>query len=128
MTLRKAVEMYPDKVGVVDGDLSFTYTEMGKRIGALANFLRAQGIETQDRLAILEVNSHELFESYYAAAGIGAILSPLNYRLSAKEIAFILSDAGAKLLIAGSQFDSLVEGILSEETGSENAAGHAPPQ
>jgi len=119
MTLRKAVEMYPDKVGVVDGDLSFTYKEMGKRIGALANFLRAHGIETQDRIAILEVNSHELFESYYAAAGIGAILSPLNYRLSAKEIAFILSDAGAKLLIAGSQFDSLVKGILSEETPLE---------
>ncbi|UCE55441.1 MAG: AMP-binding protein, partial [Desulfobacterales bacterium] len=119
MTLKKAVELYPEKVGVVDGDRSFTYAQIGERVSGLARFFRAHGIQPKDRISILEVNSHAYLETYYAAAGIGAILNPLNFRLSPKEIAFILRDCGSRWLVTGAQFASVVEGILKEKTPLE---------
>ena len=78
MTLRKARDLYPDKVAVVDGDRSLTYARMGERVNALARFFQARDINPQDRISILEVNSLAFLETYYAAAGIGAILNPLE--------------------------------------------------
>lgn len=119
MTLKKAVELYPQKLGVIDGNRSFTYSQIGERVCGLARFFQGQGIHPQDRISILEVNSHAFLETYYAAAGIGAILNPLNFRLSAKEVAFILRDSGSRWLAANVQFAPLVEAIAKEETPLE---------
>jgi len=116
MTLRKAVSLYPEKVAVIDGDRFFTYSQIDARVQALCRFLRSKGIETNDRIAIIETNTHAFLETYYAVAGAGAILLPLNYRLSPKEIAFILRDAGARWLLVGSYFSDLMKGVLAEET------------
>jgi acyl-CoA synthetase (AMP-forming)/AMP-acid ligase II len=119
MTLRKARDLYPNKVAVIDGDRSYTYARIGERVNSLARFFQARTIQPRDRISILEVNSLAFLETYYAAAGIGAILNPLNYRLSSKEIAFILRDSGSRWLVAGSRFASLVKGILEEDTPLE---------
>ncbi len=119
MTLRKARNLFPNKVAVVDDDRSFTYAQVGERVDSLARFFHTRAIQPQDRISILEVNSAAFLETYYAAAGIGAILNPLNYRLAAKEIAFILRDSGSQWLVAASRFASLVEGILAEDTPLE---------
>lgn len=116
MILRKAVSLYPHKVAVVDGSRVFTYAQTAERCAALCRFLQERGIEPQDRIAILEENSHMFLETYFAAAGIGAILCPLNYRLSPKELAFMLRDSGSRWLIVSSSFASLVEGVLKEDT------------
>ena len=115
MTLKKAVEFYPDKTAVVDGAHSFTYTQIGRRVAALARFFQAQGIEPEDRISILEVNSHAFLETYYAAAGMGAVLNPMNYRLAPKEIAYILKDSGSRWLLANTQFAAQVQGLSTEE-------------
>jgi fatty-acyl-CoA synthase len=75
----------------------------------MAHFLKAQGMGPGHTLAILHYNCHIYLEAYYAAALIGAILVPLNYRLSSKEIDFILQDSESKLLIAHSDFFSKIE-------------------
>ena len=116
MTLKKALDLYPDRVGVVDGDRLFTYAQIGDRVSGLARFFQAQSISPGDRISILEVNSHAFLEAYYAAAGIGAILNPLNYRLAAKEIAYILNYSGTRWLVAGSRFAPVVKGVLAEDT------------
>ncbi len=127
-TLKKAMALYPEKIAVVDGKRSFTYMQIGERAGALCRFFQSQGIGAKDRISILEVNTHSFLETYYAAAGIGAILCPLNYRLSAREIAFIFRDCGAKWLLAGNYFASLVKDILDEENSLEGVIwiGEAP--
>ena len=102
MTLQKAQDLYPEKIGVIDGDRSFTYRQIGKRVAALAGFFQNLGIEAKNCISILDVNSHAFLEAYYAAAGIGAILNPLNYRLAAKEVSYILKDAGSRWLMAAS--------------------------
>jgi acyl-CoA synthetase (AMP-forming)/AMP-acid ligase II len=114
MTLKKALDLYPAKIAVIDGNHSYTYQQIGERVAGLARFFQIQGIQQQDRISILEVNSHEFLEAYYAAAGTGAILNPLNYRLAAREVAYILKDAGSRWLIAATRFADLVTGTLKE--------------
>ncbi len=128
MTLKKALNLYPTRVAVVDCDRSFTYAQIGDRVAGLARFFQAQTIQPQDRISILEVNSHAFLETYYAAAGIGAILNPLNYRLAPREVAYILRDSGTRWLVTGSRFASLVKGILEEDTPLEGVVwiGNTP--
>ena len=131
MTLRKALDFYPEKIAVIDGKRSYTYRQIGKRVAGLARFLKSQGIQTADRISILEVNSHKFLEVYYAVAGLGAILNPLNYRLAAREVAYILKDAGSRWLISSTRFAPLViealkkgsplEGILWMGEGPEES-------
>ena len=119
MTLKKAVEFYPDKTAVIDGERSFTYARIGERVAGLARFFQSRGIKPGDRISVLEVNSHAFLETYYAAAGIGAVLNPLNYRLAPKEIAYILRDSGSRWLLANTQFASQVQGLFAEKTPLE---------
>ena len=114
MTLRKASDLYPGKIAVIDGDRSYTYQQIGERVAGLARFFQNRGTQQEDRISILEVNSHAFLETYYAAAGIGAILNPLNYRLAAKEVAYILNDAGSRWLIAATRFADVVKGAIKE--------------
>jgi len=114
MTFERALKLYPEKIALIDGDISYTYQQIGERVWGMARFLQNQGIQTEDRISILEVNSYAFLEVYYAAASLGAILNPINYRLAAKEIAFILNNAGTRWLIAGTRFASLVKGALRE--------------
>ena len=111
-TLQRASDLYPHKVGVVDGPRSFTYREVGQRAAALACHLRGRGVGPGDRVAVLELNTHAMLEVTYAAAALGAVLCPLNYRLSPRELAFILDDAGARLLLANRCFGEAVAELL----------------
>ena len=119
MTLRKALDLFPGKIGVIDRERSYTYRQIGKRVAGLARFLKRQGIQTEDRISILEVNSQPFLEAYYAVAGLGAILNPLNYRLSAREVAFILKDAGSRWLIASTRFAPVVIDALKKGSNLE---------
>ena len=114
MTLRKALDLYPEKIAVIDGERKYTYHQIGERVAGLARFFQSRGIQKEDRISILEVNSHAFLEAYYAAAGVGAILNPLNYRLAAREVASILKDAGSRWLIAATHFVDVVKGALKD--------------
>jgi len=111
-SLYKVSRLYPDKIGVICGDDRFTYREFATRVYQLAEALSSQGIARGDRLAIIHQNCHYFLEAYYAAAVLGVILCPLNYRLSARELVFILEDTGAKAIIAQPQFSQLVQESL----------------
>lgn len=109
--LEKALSLYADKEAVVCGKARFTYKQFAERVYRLANFLRSRGVGQGDCVAIIHQNSHEFLESYFATAQLGAILNPLNFRLSPKELAFILQDSGASLLIASDRFVESVESL-----------------
>ena len=76
-----------------------TYAEHDQRIDAVAAGFAARGVGAGDRVAILSGNCPELLESLGAAARLGAVAVPVNFRLVAVEIAFILADSGATLLV-----------------------------
>jgi acyl-CoA synthetase (AMP-forming)/AMP-acid ligase II len=110
-SLKKACRFFPQKKAVICGGKSWTYEEFFTRLRRLSVFFKEEGIKKGDRIAILHPNCHYYLESYYAIAIAGAIAVPLNHRLSAAELAFIMNDAGVRLLIADPKFATTVEQI-----------------
>ena len=107
--LRYAERQYAGRTAVVSRGERFTYKKFGERVGRLAGALRSAGIQTGERVAFLGTNSHRLLEAYYGVLEAGAVLLPLNIRLSAAELSFVLNDSEASILFIDPQFLSLVQ-------------------
>ena len=112
--LRYAEQQYPRRTAVVCGTERFTYAEFGERVGRLAGALRDAGVQPGDRVAFLSANCHRLLEAYYGVLEAGAVLLPLNIRLAAQELAYILDDSGARALFLQRQFLELVDSFRSK--------------
>ena len=109
--LDRARSIYAASVGVVCGDRRLTYGEMAVRIDRLSSSFDAIGIRHGDVVACLSFNCHRLLELYYAVPQLGAILLPINIRLTPDDIAFILQDAEASTLVVDRRLLALVEPI-----------------
>jgi fatty-acyl-CoA synthase len=107
--LHRAVDVFPDKTGVVCGAERFTYSQFGERCEKLATALAKEGVQAGDRVAFLSFNNHQLLEGYFGVPQARAVLMPLNVRLSPPELAAILNHAGASVLIFENDFAPLVE-------------------
>jgi fatty-acyl-CoA synthase len=107
--LRYAEEQFPRKTAVVCQDKRFTYAEFGDRVRRLAGALRGAGLKAGDRVAFLSLNCHRLLEAYFGVLEAGCILLPLNYRLAAPELTYILNDSGATVLFVEQEFVGLVD-------------------
>src|SRR6056297_2371211 len=109
--LERPVRLYPDKTAVVDGDRRYTYAEYAERVYRLASALAGLGIGQGDRVCILSPNSHFFLESFFATARIGAILVPLNYRLTPEDHAYIIDHAGVKAVLVDYEYTGMVDAI-----------------
>jgi fatty-acyl-CoA synthase len=78
---------------------SITWAQLHERIGTVAAAMRERGIGAGDRVAIMMTNRPEFLETMFAANALGAIVVPVNFRLAPDEIAYILTDSGASLLV-----------------------------
>src|ERR1700747_3603283 len=107
--LRYAEQQFPGKTAIVCGDQRFTYAQFADRARRLAGVLREAQVRPGDRVAFLSLNCHRLLEAYYGVLEAGAVLLPLNIRLSADELAYILNDATAKVLFLEKEFMGLVD-------------------
>ncbi len=125
--LARARRLSPDNVAVVDGGRQLSYAELGDRVDTLAALLRAQGVQPGDRIATLLPNTLPCLECYFAAAGLGAVLVPLNTRLHPDELGFILGDSGCGVLVADPGFTSLVESIAARTTQLRTVISAAEP-
>jgi fatty-acyl-CoA synthase len=125
--LARARHLYPVSTAVVDGGRHISYRDTGARVDALAGWLRARGVAPGDRVATLLPNSLPCFEAYFAAAGLGAILVPLNTRLHPDELGFILRDSGSRVLLADPAFGELVGAVLARETPVQCLLSSAAP-
>ncbi|MDZ7670599.1 MAG: long-chain-fatty-acid--CoA ligase [Gammaproteobacteria bacterium] len=112
LVLAKRAFLNPDREAYVDShrDLRLTYAELNERCNQLANALLDGGIEPGERVGLLLMNSAEFMEAYFALAKAGAVVVPLNWRLVADELEFILKDSGTRRLIFGDEFiDTVAE-------------------
>ena len=96
----------PDKQAIVDlyGKRQLTYREMNDRAARLGNWLHAAGVARGDRVAILAYNGPQFFDLQFACGKIGAIMLPLNWRLTVPELDYIVADASPKVLIHDAGF------------------------
>jgi fatty-acyl-CoA synthase len=107
--LRYARDQFSGKVGVVCGDQRFMYEQFAERSTRLAGALLTAGAMPGDRIAFLSTNCHRLLEAYYGVLEAGCVLLPLNVRLGAEELAFVLADAQARFLFVEPPFIPLVK-------------------
>ena len=98
---------HPDKPAIVGDALVRTYDELDDRVGRLAGALAAAGVEPHDRVALLAANHPGVIEIHLATAMIGAVVVPLNPRVTAGDIAFQADDAGVGFAFAQPELESL---------------------
>jgi O-succinylbenzoate-CoA ligase len=111
--LKKRAEICPNREAFVEFERNrrFSFAELNTRANRVANGLLDAGICPGDRVAALLMNSIEFVETYFAVAKIGAVMVPVNWRLVAGEIAYILQDCDAKALVYDSEFDEAVNAM-----------------
>src|SRR5215472_2299595 len=102
--LYRAVDLYPNKTGVVSGSCRFTYAQFGERCERLAAGLLAEDVRPGDRVAYLSFNTHQLLEGYFGLPLMRGVVVPLNIRLQPAELAAILNHAEARVLLFENDF------------------------
>ncbi|HEX7884555.1 MAG TPA: long-chain fatty acid--CoA ligase [Phenylobacterium sp.] len=110
-SFRLAARKFPDKACAVLLDRRVTYREMQDRVDRLAGALRRRGIVKGTRVGFLQVNSIEFVECLYACLQIGAILTPLNYRLKAQELEYIFNQVGLSALFLGERYIDVAQSL-----------------
>jgi acyl-CoA synthetase (AMP-forming)/AMP-acid ligase II len=109
----------PDKIAVQDLTRAMTYAQWNERACRLANALRGIGLAKGDRIAMLAYNCVEWMEIYAAAAKVGLVSVPVNFRLLGAEIRYLIEDSGTKALIVQSDLFDRVEEIRARLPISE---------
>jgi len=118
--LKHAVKLYSNKTAFIDGDIRRTYGEANERVHRLASGLLSLGLKPGDHIAILANNSHRYWETYFVADIAGMPLAPLNTRLAASELEFILNDGEIKALLIGPEFLPLYEQFKGATPGIQH--------
>ncbi|WP_300679299.1 AMP-binding protein [Nocardioides sp.] len=127
--LERAVTAYGDRIGIVDeplqpagplGGAGLTWREVGDLAERMAARLDEWGIGEGERVAIVSHNSARLAVAYFGVAGSGRILVPVNFRLRPDEIAYILEDSGAKVLLVDPELDTALSDLGREGSTVEH--------
>jgi len=106
--------LYPDRDCIVFNEVRLTHRAYKERCDQVAASFLEGGVTMGDRLAVVAHNSHEYMILYGAAAKIGAIVVPVNWRLKPEEVAFIFSDCEPKFVFAGLDFRSMVSNLVRQ--------------
>src|SRR5437660_24653 len=116
---RRARKLYGDREGVVDGDLRLTYEQFFDRCDRWSAALQGMGVKKGDRVAYIAPNTHEQLESFYAVPQIGAVLVPINYRLTPEDFVYITTHSGAKVLCVHPDHMEAVDSVRGRLEGVE---------
>jgi len=117
--MRRARRLYPDREAVVDGDVRLTYGEFRGRCDRWAAALQGLGVGKGDRVAYIAPNTHAQLEAFYAVPQVGAVLVPINYRLTAEDFAYIIGHSGARVVCAHADHLDAVDTIRPSLPGVE---------
>lgn len=127
--LLPATEQHADKPAVIDGAYTATYAQHLDRVARTVGALSTIRVGREDRFAVMALNSHQFLELYHAAFLGAGIVNPLNLRLAAKELAFILADSGTKVCFTDAFFANVIAQVR-EEVGLDHVVligdGDAP--
>src|SRR5438309_3826018 len=116
---RRSRKLYADREAVVDGDLRLTYEQFFDRCDRWSAALQGLGVNKADRVAYIAPNTHEQLESFYAVPQIGAVLVPINYRLTPEDFVYITTHSGAKVLCVHPDHMEAVDSVRGRLEGVE---------
>src|ERR1700758_1763264 len=115
---RRARRLYGDREAVVDGDLRLTYSQFFDRCDRWSHVLQQKlGVGHGDRVAYIAPNTHAQLESFYAVPQIGAVLVPINYRLTADDFVYIINHSGSSVVCAHSDYLDALDAVRDQMPG-----------
>jgi acyl-CoA synthetase (AMP-forming)/AMP-acid ligase II len=116
--LSKRAELNPSLEALVDETAGrrFTFAELNQRADQVAHVLTGLGLRKGDRVAVLLPTGYQFVETFYGAARAGLVVVPLNWRLVANELAFMLRDSAATVLVYDAEYDGVVADLHDDET------------
>ncbi len=94
----------PEKEALVFKDRRFTYREFDERVNRLANGLASLGVGKSDKVGVIFMNCNEIAECFFAAAKLGAVVVPCNFRFTAREHIYQLDQSDSRVLVFGGMF------------------------
>jgi len=119
--LRRAEQVYGDRIAIVDEPDqpaeswgSITYKEMARRARAQAAGLDALGVAQGARVAVVSQNSARLITSFFGVSGYGRVLVPINFRLVAAEVEYIVDHCGAEVLLVDPELADSLSGVTAK--------------
>ncbi|UNN05321.1 class I adenylate-forming enzyme family protein [Rhodococcus opacus] len=117
--LALSCESHPDRTALIDGQTTFTYTELRGAISELARDLQARGVRPDDRVAIALPNCWQYVVTYFAIQAVGAVAVLVNIRFTGTEIRHVLDDSGSRVVVTNDQLaaniDSAAAKLLADE-------------
>jgi fatty-acyl-CoA synthase len=108
---RRTRRLHGAREAVVDGDLRLSYEQFFDRCDRWSSALQALGVRPGDRVATIAPNTHAQLESFYAVPQIGAVLVPINYRLTPEDFVYIVNHSGATVVCAAAEYLAAVDGV-----------------
>ncbi|HET9418423.1 MAG TPA: long-chain-fatty-acid--CoA ligase [Chthoniobacterales bacterium] len=111
---RRTRTLYSERDAVVDGDLHLNYEKFFNRCDRWSAALQTLGVKKGDRVAYIAPNTHAQLESFYAIPQIGAVLVPINYRLTADDFVYLITHSGARMVCADAGYLDAVDSIRSQ--------------
>ncbi len=111
---RRARKLYGDREAVVDGELRLTYEQFFDRCDRWSARLQLLGVKKGDRVAYIAPNTHAQLESFYAVPQIGAVLVPINYRLTPDDFVYLINHSGARVVCAHPDYLAAIDNIRSQ--------------
>jgi len=112
--MRRSRRLYHAREAVVDGAVRLTYAQFIDRCERWAGYLRKAGVRKGDRVAYIAPNTHANLEGYYAVPMLGAVLVPLNYRLTPEDFHYLITHSGASVVCADRDYLAAVDSIRSK--------------
>jgi fatty-acyl-CoA synthase len=117
---RRTRRLYPRHEAVVDGAARYTYEEFFDRCDRWSSVLQRLGVGAGDRVAYIAPNTHAMLESFYAVPQIGAILVPINYRLTPQDFVYIIGHSGSRIVCAHADYLEAVDAVRGEMPSVEH--------
>lgn len=109
--LKHTAQLFPELPGLIQGDQSWSWSQIDQRVDALVAALRAQGVRKGDKILLQSRNNLPMFESCWAAFRLGCVWVPTNFRLTPPEVAYLGASSGASVMICESAFPEHVAAV-----------------
>jgi fatty-acyl-CoA synthase len=111
---RRTRRLHGPRLAVVDGELRLSYEQFFDRCDRWSAALQELGVAPGDRVATIAPNTHAQLESFYSVPQIGAVLVPVNYRLTPKDFVYIVNHSGASVVCAHGDYLDALDGVRDQ--------------
>ena len=114
---RRTRRLHGAREAVVDGDLRLTYEQFFDRCDRWSAALQGLGVRPGDRVATIAPNTHAQLESFYAVPQLGAVLVPMNYRLTPDDFVYMVNHSGSTVLCVHGDYLEAIDGVRDQMPG-----------